>query len=114
MILVGSIITKVSQLRLWRRFGINATSELNFLGVKRYIKKYCEVEMLGLQNTNECDVNFVNLGVFNFAFFDSINGIMKLITFLGQQASQECAYSLNAFQGRGGGVHSSWLLQTQS
>lgn len=56
------------------------TPELDALEPKRYIKKYCEVEMLGLHNTSECDVEFINLGVFSFTFFDCVNGVLRLIS----------------------------------
>lgn len=56
-----------------------STPELESLEVRQYIKKHCRVEMMGLQNTSECDVEFINLAVFNFSFFDCVNGILKLI-----------------------------------
>ncbi|CAD26534.1 hypothetical protein [Encephalitozoon cuniculi GB-M1] len=57
-----------------------STPELAFIDRKRYLRNCCEVDMLGLQNTSECDVEFIGLGIFNLPFFDCINAILKLIS----------------------------------
>ncbi|TBU17586.1 hypothetical protein CWI42_012420 [Ordospora colligata] len=53
--------------------------ELDGYEKKRYIKRYCNVELFGMQNTGECDVDFIGLGMFNLQYFDCLNGIMKQI-----------------------------------
>lgn len=55
-----------------------SSPELDFIDKKQYLKSCCETEMLGLQNTSECDVEFIGLGIFNLPFFDCIGGILKL------------------------------------
>jgi hypothetical protein len=56
------------------------TPELDVLDKRRYVKRHCRTEMLGLQNTSECDVDFIPLAVFSFSFLDCANAILKLIS----------------------------------
>lgn len=53
--------------------------EISFISRKRYLKSCCEMDMFGLQNTSECDVEFIGLGIFNLPFFDCLNGVLKVI-----------------------------------
>ncbi|ADM11464.1 uncharacterized protein Eint_050150 [Encephalitozoon intestinalis ATCC 50506] len=55
-----------------------STPELNFMERKHYLKSCCETEMLGMQNTSECDAEFIGLGIFNLPFFDCVCAILKL------------------------------------
>ncbi|AFM98232.1 hypothetical protein EHEL_050210 [Encephalitozoon hellem ATCC 50504] len=69
---VENIWNKCNNDREW------SSPELSFIDKKQYLKRCCETEMLGLQNTSECDVEFIGLGIFNLPFFDCIGAILKL------------------------------------
>jgi hypothetical protein len=69
--------------RVWRKCNGDEpadTPELDVLEKKRYIKQHCKIEMLGLQNTSECDVEFIPLAVFGFSLLDCANAITKLMS----------------------------------
>ncbi|KAH9412344.1 hypothetical protein HK407_01g02390 [Ordospora pajunii] len=67
---------------VWNRCNNDTTCsmpELDGYEKKRYIKRYCKVDLFGMQNTGECDVDFIGLGMFNLQYFDCLNGILKQI-----------------------------------